>query len=396
MTRINLTNKLPTLLGYLVGSLLVTWMSSSTYGSVTPFQSDKSTLLASRANQYLGFSPILARYPVSNRHHEKYDSGFAFYVDNDLLTPDRIDRDYTGGLALTLSGRRATDYWWSLDRPLGLAESLFGLGNLSPNTSKRKYQLHSIEFGATAFTPEDVGNSNADANDRPYASLFYISNTRHHINQDKGAAITTALTLGVLGLPIAGDIYNGIHSAIGNDEGEGWSHQIADGGEPTFRLGISRQQLLSAHNGKKNSYEFKALTQGSIGYLTEGSIGFTGRWGRINTPWWTFNPANAKYTEKSSTVTPFNRTNDLFVFGGISTHIRGYNAFLQGQWSKSDVSYERNELNTIIHEAWLGVTWGLDEKTNLSYFIRGQTSEIKHGNGNRDPIWGGFVVNYSI
>lgn len=369
-------------------------MAPSLYGSVAPFEAPNDTILLASTPRDPVFSPILARYPLRPQQTEKYDSGFAFYIDNDLLTPDRADRDYTGGLALTLSGRRAKELPLSLDYPLQEAESLLGLGATKKHS--HTFMLHSIEFGATAFTPENVTNREADNNDRPYASLFYLSNTRHHIDRSNGQALTTALTVGVLGLPFAGDIYNGIHNAIGNDEGKGWSHQVSEGGEPTFRLGVSHQQLLASRYDSTHRYELKALTQGSLGYLTEASFGLTGRWGRINTPWWTFNPANAKYTEKSSAVTPFKRTNDLFVFGGFSSHLRAYNAFLQGQWRHSDVSYERDELNDVIHEAWIGVTWGLDEQTNLSYFIRGQTSEIKRGNGDRDPIWGGFVLNYSI
>ena len=366
--------------------------------SVAPFQPYQAQLFATNAAMPNAINTPLTRYPFY-RNQEKYNSGYAFYVDNDLLVPGSDDRDYTGGLALTLSGKRAQEYWFSLDTALSVTESLLGLDtfiNSSGNSGTGLRQLHSIEFGATAFTPGDVDNSDANQNDRPYASLFYLSNTRHHINHNTKTAVTTTLTVGAIGLSIAGDIYNGIHSTIGSDKGEGWSHQISSGGEPTARFGSSRQQVVASNYSAGSSYEIKTLAQGSVGYLTELSFGVTGRWGRINTPWWTFNPANAKYTEKSSAVTPFKRTNDLFVFAGFSSHVRGYNAFLQGQWKDSDVSYDRNELNTVIHEAWAGVTVGIDAKTNISYFIRGQTSEIKQGDGDRNPIWGGVVFNYSI
>ena len=361
--------------------------------SVAPFQPYQAQLFATNTATPNAINTSLVRYPTYG-NQEKYNSGYAFYVDNDLLVPGSDDRDYTGGLALTLSGKRASEYWFSLDAALSATESLLGLDALDSGSGQR--QLHSVEFGATAFTPGDVENSKTNQNDRPYASLFYLSNTRHHINHNTKTAVTTTLTIGAIGLSIAGDIYNGIHSTIGSEKGEGWSHQISNGGELTARFGSSRQQVVASNYTTGRSYEIKTLAQGSVGYLTELSFGVTGRWGRINTPWWTFNPANAKYTEKSSAVTPFKRTNDLFVFGGFSSHVRGYNAFLQGQWKSSDVTYDRNELNTIIHEAWAGVTVGIDARTNVSYFVRGQTSEIKQGDGDRSPIWGGVVFNYSI
>jgi len=379
---------------HITSILLVLASSLSTaQASVAPFQPYQAQLFATNTAMPNAINTSLIRYP-SYENQEKYNAGYAFYVDNDLLVPGSDDRDYTGGLALTLSGKRASEYWFSLDTALSAAESMLGLDAISSGPGRR--QLHSIEFGATAFTPGDVESNDANQNDRPYASLFYLSNTRHHINHNTKTAVTTTLTLGAIGLSVAGDVYNGIHSTIGSDKGEGWSHQISSGGEPTVRFGSSRQQVIASNYSAGSSYEVKTLAQGSVGYLTELSFGVTGRWGRINTPWWTFNPANAKYTEKSSAVTPFKRTNDLFVFGGFSSHIRGYNAFLQGQWKNSDVSYDRNELNTIIHEAWVGVTVGVDAKTNISYFVRGQTSEIKQGDGDRSPIWGGVVFNYSI
>lgn len=379
---------------YLASILLALLLGSATIqASVAPFKPYQAPLFAANSSMPNAINSSLVRYP-SYGNQEKYNSGYAFYVDNDLLVPGSDDQDYTGGLALTLSGKRASEYSLSLDSTLSAAESLIGLDTFNHGPGYRL--LHSIEFGATAFTPGNIEYSDAKENDRPYASLFYLSNTRHHINQNTKTATTTTLTVGAIGLSIAGDIYNGIHGAIGSDKGEGWSHQISNGGEPTARFGSSRQQVIASNYSANSSYEIKTLAQGSIGYLTELSFGLTGRWGRINTPWWTFNPANAKYTEKSSAVTPFKRTNDLFVFGGFSSHVRGYNAFLQGQWKNSDVSYDRNELNTIIHEAWAGVTVGIDARTNISYFIRGQTSEIKHGEGERNPIWGGVVFNYSI
>src|SRR5262245_47700285 len=61
---------------------------------------------------------------------EPYDSGWAFYADNDLLAPGHSDRDYTGGFSLTLAGRRARESWWSTDGLREGTDRLLGLASL--------------------------------------------------------------------------------------------------------------------------------------------------------------------------------------------------------------------------------------------------------------------------
>ncbi len=52
---------------------------------------------------------------ADNIGDEKHNSGWQINADNDLLTGQSTDRDYTGGLALTLSGKRVQDYLLSID-----------------------------------------------------------------------------------------------------------------------------------------------------------------------------------------------------------------------------------------------------------------------------------------
>src|SRR3546814_18764362 len=66
-------------------------------------------------------------------------------------TPVQRDEDYTGGIAVTLAGRRAKDSWLSLDGPLGWLDRL-----LLDDASNGTFQLHSIQVGALAFTPGNI------------------------------------------------------------------------------------------------------------------------------------------------------------------------------------------------------------------------------------------------
>lgn len=73
-----------------------------------------------------------------------------------------------------------------------------------------------------------------------------------------------------------------------------------------------------------------------------------------------------------------------------------YNAFLQGQFRSSEVEVSSSEVERIIGEAWLGVTWQISSEFRLSYVARYQTREIKSGPGNRDLLWAGFLVSRDL
>src|SRR3546814_6296916 len=106
--------------------------------------------------------------PVDASGNEKEDAGWTLYFDNDTLTPVQRDEDYTGGIAVTLAGRRAKDSWLSLDGPLGWLDRL-----LLDDASNGTFQLHSIQVGALAFTPGNIKQAEVREGDRPYASLLY-------------------------------------------------------------------------------------------------------------------------------------------------------------------------------------------------------------------------------
>jgi hypothetical protein len=38
--------------------------------------------------------------------------GWSLAIDNDLFGPTQSDRDYTGGLGITVSGPQTAGYWW--------------------------------------------------------------------------------------------------------------------------------------------------------------------------------------------------------------------------------------------------------------------------------------------
>jgi hypothetical protein len=329
---------------------------------------------------------------VSARDHEEpYDSGWAFYVDNDMLAPTSTDRDYTGGFSLTLSGRRAQEASLSLD---GWRAGLDRLLTIDRLYADRVFSRHSLETGVTVFTPANLTDPAQQVGDRPYASLVYIANTGVEVLPERETAYLSTLTLGVIGAPFVGELQQSLHRAVGADEPVGWENQISDGGEPTFRYAFAR--VNRSWRGKLGDTRGEVTTtwRGSVGYLTELSFGVATRFGEIRTPWWSYNPQIADYAEKSvPVVASEGGGEERYWWGGFNIHARAYNVFLQGQFRDSPVTFSHDELRPIVLEAWIGYTWAFADGWRFSYVLRGHSSEIRDGPGDRGLVWGGLIVS---
>jgi hypothetical protein len=327
---------------------------------------------------------------------EKYDTGWAFYFDNDALTPAERDEDYTGGMALTLSGRRAQESLVSVDTPLAWLDKMV-LGTRLDDT----HQLHSLQVGAIAFTPGDIQLDAVTPGDRPYASLLYVANGRSYVRGADSTVYHSSFSVGVLGTRAVPEFQDQFHGAIGAQKPKGWDHQISDGGEPTFRYTVTRQDLQRAANtGASTRYEIKSAVAGSVGYLTEASTALSIRWGRINTPWWSGPPDRVEYIAEPAPATGGSvmrsDIKELYVWAGIKAHVRAYNAFLQGQFRHSDLEYDYSDTRPLIAEAWAGVTAQIVGEYRVSWVMRLQSSELRDGPGDRSLLWGGLVVSHDI
>lgn len=332
------------------------------------------------------------RQPLDEAGKERDRTSWAVYLDNDVFAPGGRDRDYTAGLAVTLSGARTRRYVVSPDPLLGYIDRAL----VKPPASR--VALHSFEVGLTAFTPENIAASEPLPDDRPYSSLVYVSASRAYVQPRSGHATTTSLTLGLLGLGLAGELQNGLHRAIGSEPANGWDNQISDGGELTFRYSVADQRIRASQYGsRRTNYDLTSTLHGNVGYITDVSWGISGRVGRLRTPWWTFAPQLGEYTERGSAngvSHSASRNDELYFWSGFDIRLRAYNALLEGQFRDSAVTYNRSELNSLIGEAWMGVTKEFNNGFRFSYFIRAQTSEIKSGPGSRDPVWGGVIFSF--
>jgi len=322
---------------------------------------------------------------------EPYDSGWSLQMDNDLLTPKNHDRDYTGGIALTFAGKRVQQWPISLDSTLKKFNRWLKVTDVDGRPT-----LHSLQVGIAAFAPQDLKRSDINIDDRPYASLVYLANSRQSLEDSGRTAIQSTLTVGILGTHIAKVLQKEIHKITESDSPQGWKHQIANGGEPTLRYTYASQHLLTATTDSRVRFEVKYSNEGSVGFLTEVNSSISARWGFIKTPWWSFAPDRAEYfSQPSAGLFKASRrgTSEFYIWTGAKIRARAYNAFLQGQFRDSELRYDWQEVRPVLAEAWLGVTKQMTTHTRLSWIMRYQSSELRGGNGDRDLVWGSVLLN---
>ena len=311
-------------------------------------------------------------------------SSISLAFDNDVLVPGSRDQDYTYGLNITYAGNAADDTLLPVQHSLDWVDHQLGI-DFSFNSG---IETRKVEFGMFGFTPEDISAADPIEGDRPYASLVYVSSSRERIDRERQVAWQSTLTIGVLGLDLVSEVQNKVHDITGSDHARGWDHQISSGGEPTVRYNLSRQGLLFRSG---DGFELKSTLQASVGYITEASWGVSARFGKIQTPWASFNPELATYGERSVPADA-GKINEQYFFAGAALKARLYNVFLQGQFRDSDLSYASDELNHGIIEVWMGYTVGLNNGYSLTYSVRGHSSEIKDGPGDRNVVWGGLLL----
>ncbi len=322
-------------------------------------------------------------------------SGWQLYLDNDLFSGAGSDRDYTGGLALSLDGARTARWWFSLDRALAALDAVSGMARRRGDRPRR--WRHSLEAGLLLFTPSDIRRSDPIPDDHPYASLLFLTSARQTVSADGRHVDHSTLTVGLLGTPLGEALQDAIHDALGGTRPAGWRHQISAGGEPTVRYAVGRQTLLRARRAGGRGYDLVWGSKAGLGYATDVTGLLRFRWGRIVTPWWAFAPHQADYISLgiSEPGGLARAAAERFLWGGFSLRLRAYNAILQGQFRHSDVTFPSDRLNHLIAEAWLGATLKTARGWAISFVLRGRTPEIRAGRQS-GPLWGSLVLSHTL
>ena len=318
---------------------------------------------------------------------------WSVHFDDDLFSFANRDRDYTGGVTFGLTGDRAHDH------PLSLAGVLEGVDRATRFAAWRgdaALEGESLEIGLLLFTPQDLAAAEPLHDDRPYASLLYTASSEVALDEQRGAAFQSSLSIGVLGLPIAEALQHSVHELLGNTEPRGYSHQISAGGEPTFMYSVSRYRRLRQGSYRGHPYSLRVGAGASVGYLTEANVEIVAR---SDTPWWSSSTVSGDYAGHPAIGGPSPAPVGRLRFqleAGAKLHVRVYNAFLEGQFGHSDVVYSAHELQPLLVDLWIGATTVFPRGFSVSYTIRHQTEEIARGRGARSFAWGSIGISRSF
>jgi hypothetical protein len=316
------------------------------------------------------------------------------HVDNDLFAFNDRDKDYTAGAAFTLSGDHARNHPLSPSRLLDRVDAATGVAS---SRGEAALESEALELGLLLFTPQDLEAEVPLRDDRPYANLLYVASSKLALDETRGTAFQSSLAIGFLGLPLAEQLHRGIHKVVGSAEPRGYDHQISAGGEPTFMYAASRYRLLASgdFNGRR-PYSVRLGFGGSVGYITEANaeIAF-----RTDAPWWTSSAAAADYTghPQISVPRPVSRNRPrVQLEAGAKIHARFYNAFLEGQFRHSNVTFASSELEPVLVDLWFGAALELANGATVSYAVHRQTEEIEAARGGRAFTWAsiGFTQRF--
>ena len=321
------------------------------------------------------------------------DPRWTLHVDNDLFASGHRDQDYTAGLAFTLHGAGARSHWLSPARILDFADRATGFAAVRRDALP---EGEAFELGLLLFSPQDLAATEALPDDRPYANLLYVASSKLALDEPRRAAFQSSLAIGFLGLPLAEQFHRGIHALVGSPEPGGYDHQIADGGEPTFMYAASRYRLLASGGLRGQPYSVRLGVGGSVGYITEANVEIAFR---TNAPWWESSAAAADYSGHPQIDGPPLSIGDhprVQLEAGAKLHARVYNAFLEGQFRHSDVTFGSSGLERMLVDVWLAATTVLPSGFSVSYAVHRQTAEIETGRGARAFTWAsiGFAQRF--
>ena len=318
---------------------------------------------------------------------------WSVHFDDDLFSFANRDRDYTGGVTFGLTGNRAHDHPLSL---AGVLDRVDRATHFAAWRGEAALEGESLEFGLLLFTPQDLAAAEPLHDDRPYANLLYAASSKVALDEPRGAAFQSSLSIGVLGLGVAEAVQHAVHEALGNTEPRGYSHQISAGGEPTVMYSVSRYRLLRQGSYRGHPSALRVGAGASVGDLTETNVEIVAR---SDAPWWSSSAVSGDYASHPAIGGPAPAAPDRPRFqleAGAKLHVRLYNAFLEGQLRHSDVVYSAHELEPLLLDLWIGATTLFPKGFAVSYTIRHQTEEIARGRGARSCAWGSIGISRSF
>ena len=361
--------------------------------------------------------------PLSAQIGDKYPhsigergfTGFSIFTDQDLLDPWRnMDRNYTMGVGIGLTG--------AVFSGVSAWPNRFVLGFADPGIVETFLTKHELYLVGSGFTPDSLGSVDPVIGDRPYGSIFGLSNRRVvvpiHMRDEPDAegeyeyypvAIRTEVVLGLLGAGVSASIQTWIHEHNSSVVPLGWHNEISDGGEPTALFKIQYERRLTScifGDGQpcghfapyqRRHFEVTTWVEGLAGYYTGAAAGIRGRFGLLSSEFWDFDgsPGSTIGQATGGGNSPQNR---FELYGFVNVNGRGvlYNALLQGQFKSNPYELTWSQINKGIAEfqtgAVISIPLGSTWRFGLGYLYSGRTREFSGAHARAHTYGAGFVT----
>lgn len=310
--------------------------------------------------------PLIVKNPFTGSFIWPYSS-FRLLFDNDIF--NNTDRYYTNGVHLIYNSP---------------ALAFFRINRIFPAINKQSVEFNSIELNHAIYTPFTTKKPPTLINDRPYASILYLTFLRRTEKLSGKMSIESSLDVGVIGEIALGSILQqGVHSSlITNDFPLGWETQI-------------KNDLLLNYNMRlrKRIFSFASINSSFITQLEVGSR-LTGATTGIILA--TGSQMFHKTSEKKApgSVTDKNRPFKYSIETSILANVVGYNATLNGGlFNKNNtfvLNFEQIEKFNLKCYLKLSVCYKM-VGISLTQFY--STPEFKNG---QDHFWGqvGIQIGY--
>lgn len=229
-----------------------------------------------------------------------------------------------------------------------------------------------ISIGGNAFTPDDLTVSTPILGDRPYSSILYLGTKSRYLNPENNTFYVFELNIGFLGLNVAKEVQTEVHSwsSLSNSpQPKGWNNQISNGGEITALYAYKVEKLITqkgVNNEQKRSYfDVKHGLQTYLGYYTGLNYSIAGRLGILNPRNWVYNTAPLSTSYKNENVKNIDakyiktESFEIYLYGSVSPNYIFYNAFLMGQFRKSDYTLTYIEIRPLVLEWNYGIGFSI-------------------------------------
>lgn len=290
---------------------------------------------------------------AEDENNKEPSGAYSVMFENDSLA--KSDNDYTMGLAINhMFKEDSSNPPWHRDTIslLKNIEQFIHADEKKENTTDAVWW----QFGSTDFTPSNLIDPAPIRNDRPYASLVYLSaGYSRGSASDIGTRKEVNWYWGVLGTNVGQNVQTAIHKKCCTQKiPQGWDHQVGEGGSPTFLF----QEEWVRNPVQGNHYALEYRGGYSVGYYLRGIAGMTVRVGATKKDYLAQTDTGPQMKphifppDQSGSESPLGLSGWVSYEASVFLH----NELLQGAWSgRNDVKYKYSQIEPIVHFVTLGL-----------------------------------------